>query len=113
MKKGDIRFILNKEKFIIAKVRVYDITETHIRIQNTINNDICPPILPIPIDKADILYPTYMEAKASFGAFLYKEFSNIKKGSIVTMGVYSVEMDVEVINSIIEYTKKYAPEKLI
>ena len=54
-----------------------------------------------------------MEAKASFGAFLYNEYVNIKKGSIVTMGEYGVEMDVEVINYMIEYTKKYAPEKLI
>ena len=113
VKKGDIRFILNKEKFIIAKVKVYDVTETHIRVQNVINNDVCPPIIPIPKTKEDILFGNYMEAKGAFGAFLYNQYSEIKKGSIVTMGEYGVEMDIVVINELIEYTRKFAPEKLI
>ena len=114
MEKGDIRFILNKEKFIIAKVKVYDVTDTHVRVQNIINNDLCPPILPIPLEKSDLLFGNYMEAKAEFGSFLYKRYYNKKnKESIATIGGYGVEMDLEVIKSIIAHTKKYAPEKLI
>ena len=113
MTKGDIRFILNKEKFIIAKVRIYDITDTHIRFQNIINNDVCPPILPIPLEKSDLLFGNYMEAKGAFGGFLHKHYANLGKGEVVTMGDYGIVMDLKAVNELIDYAKKYAPEKLI
>jgi len=113
MKVGEFKFILNKEKFIIAKVVIYDITDTHVRIQNIINNDICPAILPIPLHKSDMLFDCYQDAKASFGAFLFKHYQHITEASIIESQNFNINLDVKLVRDYIAYTQKYYPELLI
>jgi len=113
MNAGDIKFVLNKEKFIIAKVVIYDITDTHIRIQNVINNDICPAILPIPNHKSDMLFECYQDAKAHFGSFLFKHYQHITKASIIESSNININLDVNLVREYITYTQTYYPELLI
>lgn len=114
MKKGDFKFVLNRDKFIIARIRVYDVTDTHVRIQNVINNDVCPPILPIPLVKVDsTIFGNYQQAKIELGIYVYKNYKNIKGTDVVTMGAFNILMDVETIKDLVTFVEKYAPEKLI
>ncbi len=114
MKKDSILFVLNKHKFIIAKVKVYDITETHVRIQNIINNDVCPAILPIPIEQVEsTLFGTYHTAKVEFGSYLWANYRQLDDTDIISMGEYNILMDIKTIKECIDYTEKYAPEKLV
>ncbi len=114
MKKGDFKFVLNRDKFIIARVRVYDVTDTHVRIQNVINNDVCPPILPIPLDKVDTtIYGNYQMAKIELGTYIHKYHKNINSETIITMGNFNTLMDIEVMKELITFVEKYAPEQLI
>ncbi len=114
MKKGDFKFVLNRDKFIIARVRVYDVTDTHVRIQNVINNDVCPPILPIPLDKVDTtIYGNYQMAKIELGTYIYKNYKNIDRDTIVEMSGSRVLMDIETVQSLIAFVEKYSPENLI
>lgn len=51
--------------------------------------------------------------KQILGAYLFKFYNHLYDKDIITMGGYNVHLDIVAVKNYIDYTNKYAPEKLI
>jgi len=102
IKVGNIKYVVNKDKYIIAKVYVSEILDDAIVVQNIIEEDLCPALLRIPNTHKNIIFDTYHNAKIMFGALIFKEGKNI-----------NAKIDYKSFDSFVKYTERFSPELLI
>jgi len=76
MKIGDIKYISNKQRIVVAKVFVYEIDSHFIHIKTYVTDSILnPTILKLPLEKKDeLIFDTYTDAMCDMGIFFYNQY---------------------------------------